>query len=220
MAHKPSIRLEDHLGLCRIQAHKWIRGRGERLSCPIEDTEEYGDALEGLCRAAKTFDPSKGCAFSTWASIWIIQKIRRKFQQRKKMKMMLLSELQTRCDGALAGQFSGSRRDPIVENLCKDLRQDEPELLTPFERIWQTLVPLNRRQRRLVFLHYVMGLTFREIGRTEKVVFQRVQQITRGALEFLKLRYQQTPLRFTDPKPSREKAALYKMFMSSRERLD
>lgn len=72
------IRPEDHIGLACMIAMKFTSHR------PIEDSEQFGDAMIGLMRAVQTFDPDRGFQFSTYAyhvikrQIWTSHRSRRK----------------------------------------------------------------------------------------------------------------------------------------------
>ena len=59
----------SNLGLVRYLANKYVKSS----SLPIEDLIQEGS--EGLIRAAKKFDPTRGTKFSTYATIWIRQAI-------------------------------------------------------------------------------------------------------------------------------------------------
>lgn len=52
---------EDHIGLACLIAGKFTSMR------PIEDSEQFGDAMVGLVYACQKFDPDRGFKFSTFA---------------------------------------------------------------------------------------------------------------------------------------------------------
>lgn len=58
------IDVTQHLGLARKAASRYARAQG----VPIEDTEEYSEAVVALIRAAEQFDGSRGITFSTYAT--------------------------------------------------------------------------------------------------------------------------------------------------------
>jgi DNA-directed RNA polymerase specialized sigma subunit len=75
--------VEANLGLAGAAARRWQR----RLKAPWADFVELRSLCHvGLCRAALTFDPAKGAAFSTWASLACDSQVRDHVRWRRRRR--------------------------------------------------------------------------------------------------------------------------------------
>lgn len=71
-------RVEDHLGLARTWAAKFVLTRET-----VEDTEEYAEALMAIHEASRYYDPTKG-TFSNYAVRCIVNRVSRFVKRRYK----------------------------------------------------------------------------------------------------------------------------------------
>lgn len=62
------IRAEDHIGLVRMVALLYWKGRRGEV---LEDSDIYSDGMMGLAKAVNAFRPDCGAVFSTYA-VWVI----------------------------------------------------------------------------------------------------------------------------------------------------
>ncbi len=103
----PLTEAQQSLAAANVALAHWWAGRMAR-GMPLADGDDAaGVALEGLCHAARKFDPSRGHAFSTYASHWIRQRIQRWHRDRLWAKGRLsVTSLDTpREDGSSGGDW-------------------------------------------------------------------------------------------------------------------
>lgn len=86
-----------HMTFAERGASKWFRGYRARF--PIERDEFVSAAYVGLVVAARKFDPSRGCKFSTMAFRWINQHLGRLVMNYKRQNGWAYQHLDTRNKG-------------------------------------------------------------------------------------------------------------------------
>lgn len=189
---------EGNLGLARYLARAYAEMGGRKLAGPVEDSEEYGDAMFGLIEASRRFDPTrqytnakgevKNIRFATYATYWIRRFIQEGQVQRgllfmKGRRMKYQEVMFTDIDHLVGG---GDENAAYIDELIavvmgEDL--DEPEVETPMQRIWLLLERIQERRRRVVFKRHVLGLSLQVVGDQERPTIskERIRQLeTRG----------------------------------------
>ena len=158
--------LEQNLGLARkfVLVHF-------RHSCPVEDTEEYSIACEGLMRACETYHEKIG-EFSTYAYQCI--------------KNALLSELKKR-----KRRFSPELHDPssfdlLMEN--KNRNQDDAENNEAVGEAMRFLLTSDKMDIEMLQDHYMKAMKLREIAVKYGITKMRVSQRINRALKKIKTR--------------------------------
>lgn len=166
----------DHERLVMFWAKKYGAAPGR-----IRDSEQYANGWIGLLMAADRFDPSRGVAFSTYASPWIRQAI-----TRPRMLCAGAMERKTVCASQL-GEADSKR--PLGKDLAVDRLPQSHENVSGREehhesqRIAATLLShLDQRTERFVRLYVMDGLTLEETGNVMGVTRERVRQIVGKAL--------------------------------------
>ena len=106
------VLVEQNLGLAHACAHK-MSGKG------IEYEELYSAACEGLVKAAKRFDESYGCKFSTYAVPVILGEIKRLFRDGGAVKISRsLKELALKASSEKERLRLSYGREPTVSELA------------------------------------------------------------------------------------------------------
>jgi len=152
-----------HLGLVGMAAKRYHDRPG------LDYDERFGVGCLGLVKAAKTYDPSRNCTFSTYAYAWIRSAIQRAYQaqghaaQNGRARAPVLTTLQ-----------------PCHEPACLD---DTTEA-DAREHLQALLLKagLTSRMRRIV-ARRMFGHEYAQIGATERISGTRVRTIYRTALE-------------------------------------
>jgi RNA polymerase sigma factor (sigma-70 family) len=175
-----------HLRLVRRVIKRYysrsIHGRIE-----LDDLVQEG--LLGVMRAQRTWDPEKS-KFSTYASMWIRQRIQRYIKNKHRLVRVpehrykredVANErvvwLDVPCDGEGSPLHERiGKRDAQFE--CRSAHLDVGRLLA--------LIP-DERQRNIVGSYYVGGLTQEEIANALGLCRTRVQQIRKKGLKQIQL---------------------------------
>lgn len=176
----------DHLQLVAY----WARRMGARGR--VRDSVQYADGCLGLLRASELFDPTLGYAFSTYASYWIRQSIRRPNEVRVRLKRggdgknqwgqlpKLFSQVRLRDrDETSSWDPAVERRPgPLASAARREEHADDTALCEDLLRI------LNERDRRLVRRHVMEGWTLTDCGQAENppISRERVRQIVARSL--------------------------------------
>jgi len=142
------------------------------------DLESVG--YTALMRAAATYDPARGAAFSTFAIRLIRQQLGETLKRAAAIPLSPSLDAPTRAAEATDGQ--GGARGTLGEIVGDPGANTEDRALAPmvpqqeavalWALVWRTL---PERQACILWWHYAEGLTFREIG-------QRLGGITRQAV--------------------------------------
>lgn len=121
------------LGLAKASARKWHRSG-------FDFDELYAAAVDGLLRAAQTFEPGKDCRFSTYAMIWIRQSLQRfKHREERHTKPPITgapTELNSKGDRVRPKAQAHSLNAPIYEDGTEmELGEQVPDAAESQERI-------------------------------------------------------------------------------------
>jgi RNA polymerase sigma factor (sigma-70 family) len=136
--------LENYIGLAYKIAEPF-RKRQQR----IEDTEQFSDAMFGLCEAAMTYDPAIGVAFTTWATDVISNRVRKEYRWRGRKKRQLL----------------------VVEpEILANHPVEKPEFPCPTDLLEKLLADFDdseksKKGKQVLIRHYIQGETWADIGR-------------------------------------------------------
>lgn len=156
-------RPEDHIGLACMIAQRYTSIR------PVEDSDQFGDAMVGLMMAVKKFDPSRGFKFSTFAYHVIKSFVLAGHKRRSKGV--------TRLERVFLDDISG-----IESNGDEQHSIDTNDLIaTMLEKI--SILPPREQA---VIRARLEGKKLREISEVIGVTKQRVQQIEDRATRSLR----------------------------------
>lgn len=153
-AIRPVPRAVDNLGLARAIACRFAKP-GE----PVEDTEQYADALIGLLKAEETYSPEDG-KFSTWAYHCMNSAISSGFKVRKRSEIPVADAPE---------EIFDNLEDGINSNL---------ELLETFLEFHESDSPKDRLNKEILIKHYLDRRTWDEIG--EEYGFSKAAAQQRG----------------------------------------
>jgi RNA polymerase sigma factor for flagellar operon FliA len=163
-----------HLRLARLHAARIAR------SCPawVEFEDLYQAAAIGLIDAARTFRADRGCQFSTFAAC--------------RIRGAILDYLR-RADFLTRGHRAQVRDDPPlhvpIESGQEDRRATASQTVEERDQIAVVLSCLSSRERAIVVLYDLEGLSMREIGRSLGMSENRVSQIRANVLARLRARW-------------------------------
>lgn len=169
------VLLVAHDGLVKARARRW---RGRAVARLFATEELVAAGREGLLHAIRRFDPSRGRAFSTYA---------------------------TRCiDGFMLTALDD--RHPLGRNAAKarctaeggalfdaEVAYEEPAREGARREVQELLAFLPERQATVLRLRYLEGLGRREIGLRMGVSATRVLQLENGAVASLRRRVGRLP---------------------------
>jgi RNA polymerase sigma factor (sigma-70 family) len=161
--------LEENLGLAR----KFVLTHFH-LSCPVEDSDEYSLACEGLMRACKTYNEGIG-EFSTYAY--------------KCMRNILLSDIKRRKRRISPEFYDPSSFDLLTENKNRTL--DDEAVSALIDEAMQFLIVSNKMDIEMLQDHYRKGMKLREIADKYSVTKMRVSQRINRAIEKIKTKLQE-----------------------------
>jgi RNA polymerase sigma factor (sigma-70 family) len=157
------IRPEDHIGLACMIAAKFTTLH------PIEDSEQFGDAMVGLMKAVEKFRPELGFQFSTFAYHVIKRQVIAGWKRRRKDA--------TRISSTFLEDIPASRESFDVSEGV-----DTQDLLaTMLENV--SILP---EQQRAVIEARLQGKKLREISEAMGLTKQRIQQIEERATRMLR----------------------------------
>jgi RNA polymerase sigma factor (sigma-70 family) len=155
--------VEENIGL----VHKWAR-RYYRYaqSIPTVSYEDiFLEGVYGLIKAIDKYKPQKG-SFSTYATIWIKQSIRRFLQKEK-------------------AQLKGRGYLPVQEDeeeqmTLEDMPAEEEELpSSDLENLKRKIeyAPIPQRSKDILRMYFLEGYSLREIGEKIGLSKERVRQL-------------------------------------------
>ena len=117
-----SVNIEDNLGLVHAFARRYAN-RG------VEYDDLYGAGCVGLVKAAKAFDESRGCAFSTYAVPVIVGEMKRLFRDDGSIKVSRkLKELYLRIQNETERFKLKTGREPKISELTEILNETPEEI--------------------------------------------------------------------------------------------
>ncbi len=140
MSTVTAIKPEEHLGLVRMVVLKYVP-RG----IPLEDTEEYGEGVLALLHAAENYDPEMG-EFTTVAVKYIKMALIQKWRKQSRKKRT-------------ANVYSLGDRSVIAPE-----NHGNYEFLMSFFDDHPDDTPDDRRNKKVLFDHFVNEMTWQEIG--------------------------------------------------------
>ena len=148
-------RIEDNLGLVVAFVRQFGRRNGQILlpkgaksthGIPVEDTEEYSIACEGLLRAINTYDPNIGC-FSTYA----VRCMRNALLTEKRKPSVSLELVDQKQIEAMAESQNCTIAD--VESIVQHLITDREEK------------DVDQLDKEIMLMYYLESKTLKEIGK-------------------------------------------------------
>ena len=149
----------DNLGLAADVALKFL-DYDNRME--VEDTEEFGDALVGLSRAEKAFDPSRDTNFSTLAWWCCRNEVIRGWKRRTQNKVTAIQ--------------IEEEENVFVHH---DEYVDREDIKTMVDKVLACFSEDKRgaRQRKILEDYYLRSLYMHEIGDELGVSKERIRQI-------------------------------------------
>jgi len=188
---------------------KWVAKQFAGRGLDREDLDQV--AILGLMRAAQSFDPSRGTRFSTYASVWARQFVRRAIQKEarsirlpshvlqslgRKKRAAELGETTpepTACERAALRTLGVTWLDQDEEQTCEpaDTADGPVEVAGAAERahaVHEAVQLLPNRLRIIVERRFGLGCeaeNLREIGRRIGLCGERVRQLEAEALRLL-----------------------------------
>lgn len=142
------------------------------LYSQLEDYYDVG--MIGLCKAAKTFDNSKGSKFSTYACICIRNTILMDIRDQKRQCDYYSISLQT--------PVGGEKDEILLEDTISDYEL-EVDILNKEEKmaLIESIRKLNDEDRQMIDLYFWKEMTQKEIARYLKTsqanVSRRIQRV-------------------------------------------
>lgn len=177
------MRVEDHLPLVRTIARVLSR----RLPPTVELDELISDGVLGLIDAARRYDPSRGVGFSAYAGHRIrgaiLDGLRARDPLPRRVRRARKRAIAAAgCANAAGGvqllELDEALTVPEDEALGPEARAIEADLL---RLAWHGLATLPPRDRQVLTLRLVRGLTLREVGARLTLSITRIAEIqTRG----------------------------------------
>lgn len=161
----PAVDASQHLGLAGAVAKKYRRW-AKRARVPQD--ELWSQALFGLAKAARSFDPAKGVQFSTYAVTTIDGYVRLLLTRWKPMRQVPAGEGGEPLEAAARPEPDGAARRDLLDAIHESL---------------------PRRDAEAVILRFGLGgedaLTLDEVGQRLGVSRERVRQVVSAALRKL-----------------------------------
>lgn len=158
-------------------ARDWRRGR-------LDFDERLSLAYQGMCRAAITFDSSRG-AFSTHSYRWMAQEIGRAL--REDFTIHIPDYINYKSDDD--PKYKSRRVDAARARACKSLPCDGRKVLSPgdgdtedAERIAKAMENLPKRTRHVIEQMVLEGRTLKEVGDEMGRTKERVRQLKEKGL--------------------------------------
>lgn len=147
------------------------------LYSQLEDYYDIG--MIGLCKAAKTFDNSKGSKFSTYACICIRNTI-----------LMDIRDQKRQCDYysiSLQIPVGGEKDEILLEDTISDYEL-EIDILNKEEKmaLIESIRKLNNEDRQMIDLYFWKEMTQKEIARYLKMSQANVSRRIQRALDNLR----------------------------------
>lgn len=186
-----------HLGLVGQIVGTFLRAPP---NVPLEDTQQWSDAILGLLEACRNFDASRGFEFSTYATHCIRNALRtanrlRNADVRKvNNHFLFFSEIE-----------SGREHDPDFKHADEvlGLAAREPLDFSSIEIVREGMRLLPERLLRFVHLKFWEGKTLNEIGNAEtpRVSRERVRQLLEQAFAIMRRERSAPPQRPHNSQP-------------------
>lgn len=147
------------------------------LYSQLEDYYDIG--MIGLCKAAKTFDNSKGSKFSTYACICIRNTILMDIRDQKRQCDYYSISLQT--------PVGGEKDEILLEDTISDYEL-EIDILNKEEKmaLIESIRKLNNEDRQMIDLYFWKEMTQKEIARYLKMSQANVSRRIQRALDNLR----------------------------------
>lgn len=147
------------------------------LYSQLEDYYDVG--MIGLCKAAKTFDNSKGSKFSTYACICIRNTILMDIRDQKRQCDYYSISLQT--------PVGGEKDEILLEDTISDYEL-EIDILNKEEKmaLIESIRKLNDEDRQMIDLYFWKEMTQKEIARYLKMSQANVSRRIQRALDNLR----------------------------------
>jgi RNA polymerase sigma factor (sigma-70 family) len=145
------VDIAEHLGLARYWAFKY------GATVPVEDSEQYANALLGLAKAAARYDPSRS-SFCTYATWWIRQCIQNHRVVRLAPEHLDIDVYARNCDPSELAEVAEAKEQ--VEEFLK-------------------LVP--PRAQRIVMLR-MSGYSLNQVADMVGLTKERIRQIQRDSI--------------------------------------
>lgn len=147
------------------------------LYSQLEDYYDVG--MIGLCKAAKTFDNSKGSKFSTYACICIRNTILMDIRDQKRQCDYYSISLQT--------PVGGEKDEILLEDTISDYEL-ELDILNKEEKmaLIESIRKLNNEDRQMIDLYFWKEMTQQEISRYLKMSQANVSRRIQRALNNLR----------------------------------
>ena len=165
---------EDYINYARQQAMPYAR----RAGVPVDDSEQFADALLGLCQAQRTFDPGRQYKFITYSGYAIRSCIaaghRRRSRGWRELRVGKKSVTISGSINNLPQTFTASGQHSR-QDLTADLVSELPAAL-------QSLPDSSRE----VIIDWMHGRKLSDIAVDRGVTRQRISQIFRAAIASLR----------------------------------
>lgn len=156
----------------------------------LDSDDLYQTGVVGLLKAVKTFDESRGSAFSTWACACVISEIRH--YVRREQAYLRDEDCTDYSDDSLSEEINLSKQLQKQTSFHLDL---EDKIL--LEEAFVKLKPLQNKVVDLIFFHgMTQQQTADELGMTQR----RVSRIKCGALKVLRSIMDSDSFRLMDEK--------------------
>lgn len=128
----------------------------------------YGVVAIGLCRAAMTFDPTKGCEFSTFAYTCMENEVRREIRDRHNDASAVVS-----LDETIPGADETLYVDTVSDGSDFTLAMEQSDILSRAFR------GLTDSQQKIIRLVFGQGYTGVEVARKLGISPQYISQVCR-----------------------------------------
>lgn len=189
------LTVEAHMGLVVSIAKRCVR-----VCSHLDFDDLLNEGVFGLMKALEKFDPERGFAFSTYATHWVRQSIRRAIHNRDRaVRVPVWRADRLQAAGELKRERLASLAAPLSEDgstLAEILpADDEPaderaERLEREELARAALDLVDERQRAILVARFWGEQTLQQVGAVQPVPVsrERIRQIESEALEALRRR--------------------------------
>lgn len=196
-----TLDVASNMGLVHQVAHRFRWAIGSSLE--FEDLVQAGAI--GLMRALDTFDPERGFAFSTYASHWVRQSIRRVIaNQRRTVRVPVHAQEAAWRLGAPIPLDAFSldapmRRGDSTDSWLEQLTSEDHDPTRPLDveqrsgAIARAMAQLPERTRSILEARYWGDQTLQQIGEGLNVTRERVRQVCEAGLDAIRARMKEAP---------------------------